>query len=65
MNRLCGWCRKPIDPARHPFVARTTKLGASGKMQKDYHASPCYPALIDFEKLHEFQPLDPATHDHG
>lgn len=68
-GHLCWWCKKPIDPRRHPFVISTQKLPNGGTFSYRFHAqkkdgTPCYRAYKEFLALHEFQPLDPTTHEH-
>ena len=64
MNHLCRWCKKPIDPTRHPSVTNRVPLQNGETFTQRFHAKGCYPAWREFLRLHEFQPLDPEVHDH-
>jgi len=64
MERTCHWCKKMIDPKRHPFVLRTVTLESGQKVAYRYHAQACYSAFKAFMDLHSFLPLDPETHEH-
>ncbi len=63
INHKCNWCRKEIDPTKHPFVLRT-EPSEEGRFTYRYHARACYAAWREFVDLHAYQPLDPDTHDH-
>lgn len=66
MNKLCSWCKKIIDPTRHPYVRIPVRLPNGGSFEYRYHAGKlnCYQARREFERIHAFLPLVPETHDH-
>lgn len=61
---LCSWCKRVIDRTKHASVVRKERLPNGGTFEYRYHAKPCYSSWKEFVAIHEFQPLDPSTHEH-